>query len=635
MLKDYLKSLLLAAVVSVIAVLCIPKEYMAYTIVSDEVKESGLLMGIDSWSAKFQELRGNTGMQSPEVYVNILDNKRLEKDGIRYSLSIKYQTITIEARDKDPLRATFKVDSIRKLLDNTIATKRREMGLESMKSAEKFMTSAKQKYLNNLAEYAKYSDSHTNLILEKYKAIDDSLKNEVSLAQKEYINSYNLYKRSEGLANMPYPSFVVLKSPVVPTSPIAPDGMHIFLTLSCICLVLTSWWNLWKYKKRINPKDTNINIFHLFAPWTINIAHWGLIMILFMIESDLLEPLSERFYISLTLWLLIFTFASLITFYVIPSKGNFSEVYNFNERIFNAFFIFALVLTPMHFYQIYKIAAMFDLSEIMYNIRMIATYGDTNFGILNYALVIDKALLVVALWQYPKISKWKLTAVYLLNVVSAISLMEKGTIFFMIFFSLFIFFEKRIIKVRTIMATSLILIAVFFVFTIGREYQKDSVEDATTFTDFFAIYILAGPVAYGRLFMDTASQFGARTFETVYLFLDRFGFGPFVLNDKVMDFVWVPLPTNTYTIFQPFFQDFGQKGIAFFAMVYGVIAGALYKLYKNGSSTCRNLYAYIAVALMLQFHQEEIFLSIVHVIQFTFFVVIFTTDKIKITLFKE
>ena len=152
-----------------------------------------------------------------------------------------------------------------------------------------------------------------------------------------------------------------------------------------------------------------------------------------------------------------------------------------------------------------------------------------------------------------------------------------------------------------------------------------------TFSDFFAIYLLAGPVAYGRLFMDISTQFGAHTFETVYLFLDRFGFGPFVLNDKVMDFVWVPLPTNTYTIFQPFFQDFGQRGVAFFAMIYGVMSGALYRLYRHGNSTYSSLYAYMVVALLLQFHQEEIFLSLVHVIQFTFFVTLFTTKYITIS----
>ena len=630
-----LKSLILSAIITVIAMLSIPKEYSAQVTLTDEVKESGLLIGLDYWAARFQELRGNDGLQNPEVYSRILNNDLLAKEGIRYSFSIKKQTITIEARDHDPQRAVFKVDSIKSLLDSTIATRRKAMKTESLKSAERLVNQTKAKYDTAYARYAKFQDSHRSIILDRYRASEDSLRQDVFTTEEAYMNAYKMYKRSEALANMPYPTFTVLRAPVVPNSPIYPNFWHIFLSSLCICLVLSSWIHFYRKKVQLfGPEAHRLDIFHLFAPWTLNIVHWGIIMLLLGLESGLMEPLSRRFYISLALWLIVFTLSSIIAFYVLPFLDDKREdklfTLNFNQRIFDLFFYFSIILTPLHFLQIYRLASMFDLSEIMYNIRMIATYGDTDFGILNYSMVINKAMLVVGLWQYPKIGKWKLAILFLLNITSSLALMEKGSIFFFFFFTLFVFFEKRIIRVRTIAITSLLLLVVFFVFTLGREYRSDLAEsDILTFSDFFAIYLLAGPVAYGRLFMDISTQFGAHTFETIYLFLDRFGFGPFVLNDKVMDFVWVPLPTNTYTIFQPFFQDFGQRGVAFFAMIYGVMSGTLYRLYRHGNSTCSSLYAYMVVALLLQFHQEEIFLSLVHVIQFTFFVALFTSRHIK------
>lgn len=636
MLKSYLYSLLIAAILSVVAVLCIPKEYAAHVVLTDEVKESGMLLGIDSWSARFQELRSNEGLQNPEVYSKILDNNRLAKDGIRYSFSIKKQIITIEARDTDPLRAAQKVDSIKNLLDKTIADKRREIKEESMASAEQYLNESRLRYEKAYKEYAAYIDGHNSLVLEKYKAYQDTLRGEVAFSEDAYINAAKIYKRSEALANMPYPTFTVLKSAVVPTSPIYPNGFNIFLALSCIGIVLSTWYNLWKRKLTVlGDKAYILDICHLFSPWSINFIHWAIIMfLLYLLSGELLEPISRRFYISLSLWMIIFTITSILTFFVMcpanRNKENNSE-FSFNSRIFNCFLIFSIILTPLHFYQIYKIAAMLDISELMYNIRQIAAFGDNNYGILNYALVINKALLVVALWQFPKIEKWKLFTLYILNITSTTALMDKGTFFFMIFFTLFIMFEKRVIKIRTIAISSIVIILLFFVFTLGREYRADSTDsEIMTFTDFFAIYLLASPAAYGHLFMDIPSQFGARTFETIYLFLDRFGFGPFEVHDKMMDFVWVPLPTNTYTIFQPFFQDFGQKGVAFFAMVYGVMFGTIYRLYKNGNSLCSGIYTYMAVALMLQFHQEELFLSLVHWIQFSFFVWLFTFDKIKV-----
>ena len=634
-----LKSLIMSAIVTVIALLCIPKEYSAQITLTDEVKESGLLIGLDNWAARFQELRGNDGLQNPEVYSRILNNDLLAKDGIRYSFSIKNQTITIEARDQDPLQAVSKVDSIKTLLNRTIATRRKAMKTESLKSAERLVNQTKAKYDAAYARYAKFQDSHRSIVLDRYRASEDSLRLDVFTTEEAYMNAYKMYKRSKAIADMPYPTFTVLRAPVVPNSPIYPNGWHIFITTFCICLVLTSWISLYRKKTRLFGHEAHrLDLFHFFAPWTLNIVHWGVIMLLLWLESGLMEPLSHRFYISLILWLIIFTASSIITFHVIPcaiqSHDSSKGYHNINQRIFDFFFYLSILLTPLHFLQIYRLASMFDLSEIMYNIRMIATYGDTDFGILNYSLVINKALLVVGLWQYPRIGRWKLAILFLLNITGAMALMEKGLIFFIFFFTLFVFFEKRIIRVRTIVLSSLILLVVFFVFTLGREYRSDLADsDIMTFSDFFAIYLLAGPVAYGRLFMDISTQFGAHTFETVYLFLDRFGFGPFVLNGKVMDFVWVPLPTNTYTIFQPFFQDFGQRGVAFFAMIYGVMSGTLYRLYRHGNSTCSSLYAYMVVALLLQFHQEEIFLSLVHVIQFTFFVALFSTKHITISGF--
>lgn len=262
-----LKSLIMSAIVTVIALLCIPKEYSAQITLTDEVKESGLLIGLDNWAARFQELRGNDGLQNPEVYSRILNNDLLAKDGIRYSFSIKNQTITIEARDQDPLQAVSKVDSIKTLLNRTIATRRKAMKTESLKSAERLVNQTKAKYDAAYARYAKFQDSHRSIVLDRYRASEDSLRQDVFTTEEAYMNAYKMYKRSKAIADMPYPTFTVLRAPVVPNSPIYPNGWHIFITTFCICLVLTSWISLYRKKARLFGHEAHrLDLFHLFAP---------------------------------------------------------------------------------------------------------------------------------------------------------------------------------------------------------------------------------------------------------------------------------------------------------------------------------------------------------------------------------
>ena len=89
------------------------------------------------------------------------------------------------------------------------------------------------------------------------------------------------------------------------------------------------------------------------------------------------------------------------------------------------------------------------------------------------------------------------------------------------------------------------------------------------------------------------------------------------------------MPTNVYTIFQPFFIDFGYRGIAFFAVVYGVVSGYLYRLFRNGNNTGTCLYTYGVYVLLMQFYQENVFMSMVFILQFIVFTLLFTQNKIR------
>ena len=105
-----------------------------------------------------------------------------------------------------------------------------------------------------------------------------------------------------------------------------------------------------------------------------------------------------------------------------------------------------------------------------------------------------------------------------------------------------------------------------------------------------------------------------------------------VVKNKLQEFVFVPVSTNVYTIFQPFYIDFGYPGIAFFAVLYGCACGYLYRLFRsgNGAGTC--LYTYAIYVLLLQFYQENVFLSMVFVLQFMFFIILLTQEKIRFQL---
>ncbi len=372
-----------------------------------------------------------------------------------------------------------------------------------------------------------------------------------------------------------------------------------------------------------------------FSPWTITTAIWLAIVVMFQFQGDLLYPLGDQFYTCLAIWLPILCISSLITYYVMPrtyakSESRFSSL-EINTLLFNFFYVISMVITPLYLYKILQVVMMFDSSDLLNNIRLLAVYGDENYGFLTYSYVFNQVLLVIAIWRYPRMPLWQLGTIIVANLMSAFAIMEKGMLFFLFITVLYVLYQKGIVKIRSIFIYSALLIIVFFIINSARSITEDSdPNEEITFLDFFAIYVLSPSVAFEQVTEDLTPQFGSHTFQVIYLFLNRFG-GDYEVNAKLQEFVWVPLPTNVYTVFQPFFEDFKYRGVAFFALVYGVFSGYVYRLARNGNSIGKALYAYVVYVLALQFFQENIMMSLVTVIQFIFFTVLVCQQQFTIS----
>ena len=370
-----------------------------------------------------------------------------------------------------------------------------------------------------------------------------------------------------------------------------------------------------------------LKIGDFFSPWIITTMIWLAIVVLFQLSGDLLYPLQDRFYTCVIIWVALMSVTSIITYYAFPAKSGFQQPQgttpiqqdlNINNFFFTVFFVISMVCTPLYLYNIYKIISMFGSEELFFKLRVLANEGEKSMvqTILTYVGAINQALFVICIWRYPKGNKLILTAIILANLMCSIAIMEKGVLFFMLFVTLFVLYEKRRIKISSIAFWSIVLLLVFYGINVLRTPENAAKEP--TFVDFFNVYILSPSVAFERAQEKLTEQFGSRSFAFIYALITRLGLGNFVVEPKLQEFVYVPIPTNVYTIFQPFFQDFGYKGVAFFATVYGTFTGWLYRQCNNGGAISKCVYAYVIEILILQFYQENLILSMSMMIQYCF-----------------
>ena len=652
----YIVATLLATILAIVVWMCVPKEYTAITKLSDEYKETDLAIGLNDMKAHLKNLMGknNVGMNDMAVYCKILKtedfarklshkqvpNKNVsygeylsEKDTIEnildrinYNYSSKQETLTISFTDKDPVIAAQMLDSITAQLQFIITRYRQSIANASLQNAERNLSATRLQYEQALKDYASFVDSHTDINTQKYKQQEKALSKTVSITEKLYQEATQEYARQKALKQRSYLSFAVITANRVPQHH---SNFFISYLFSFILIALVLTCGVCFYQRYPKGHRPTIEWGGLFSPWSITIFIWALILgLYYLIDTDL-YPITSQFYICLILWLPILVICSLLTYHLQPTGSAYREdAFYFNKIIFNFFFAISLIITPLYIYRILQIVMMFSTDDLMANVRTLALFGEGQ-GILNYSAVINQALFVVALWAHPKIPTWQVILLGTACLMNGLAIMEKGSLFFVFACSIFVLFEKRIIQVRSILTFSIIVVLIFYLFNLGRAGEDSDYQKEETLLDFFTMYALSPPVAFCQLLPEVTPQFGTNTFEIIYLFLDRLGVDDIIVKEKLQEFVFVPVSTNVYTIFQPFFIDFSYKGIAFFAIIYGCICGYLYRLFKNNNSTGTCLYTYAVYLLILQFYQENLFLSMVFVLQFTFFVTLFTQQKIK------
>lgn len=581
------------------------------------------------WNKVLHFIENLLGDENEEEYIYGVIN-----DNIKYKVSAKYQTVMLQVTDNDPEVAVVIVEAVHKYLHEQVVSYKQRFTDKLTLNALNQRAETGRRYHEAFDQYASYADANQDAILAGQQTELDNLRKEVTDAFSRYNYACQQYYHFLARSQSVQQPFTVLKDVTTPVKPYSPNTIIWVLALLTIAFIITTWWVLsrtYKFRHNLN------SLLDPFSPWVITLAVWIAIIVMFQFQKDLLYPLSDQFYICVTSWLIIFIVCSVATYYLMPSSGNTAETkakdIDISMLAFNTMYVISMIITPLYLYEILQVVAMFDPADMLNNIRLLAVFGDESHGFLSYSYIMNQVLLVSGLWQYPKIPKWKLSTIFAATFMSAFAIMEKGMLFFIILVTLFVMYQKRRIKLRTIGLSGAAVILLFFIINVLRSGSLASLENNdSTLLNFFAIYILSPSVAFGRVAQDITTQVGSHTFQVPYLLLNQWGFGNFEINIKTQDFVYVPLPTNVYTIFQPFFQDFSYRGVAFFAMLYGTVTGFLYRMYKNGNGICRCIYTYFVYVLVLQFFQENIFMNIVMIMQFVLFTMLIQQQTLRLNL---
>ncbi|CCY82707.1 bacteriophage HK620 O-antigen modification protein [Prevotella sp. CAG:1185] len=368
----------------------------------------------------------------------------------------------------------------------------------------------------------------------------------------------------------------------------------------------------------------------IFSPWNTTLIVWIIILTLYTFVHKELYAVSEQFVYGITIWVFTFTISSVLTFIIFPSYKKAS--WQVCEKNVDIITLITLILVPIAVYKAVQHAFMLGSPDgIFSTLREQAVNPEENqLGIVKYFVYVINTLLIVEIWR-DKIRKWRLLLVIGLCFLFFIATMGKMTLFMYIFTSLYLLYEKGKISLKPIFFGSLFLIALVPLMYVLRGSSENET-DAEVIGNLLIIYSVTAIIAFGQLSPCSSSQWGEVTLRFFYGILNSLGFNINTPPPIVQDFCLTPLPTNVYTVLSSYFKDFGFTGIFAFALIEGIIIGAIYKSSKTGNNLMTYLYAYIFTLLVTQFVDEQIFQGLSSIIQM---VVLIFICHIKISYNKE
>lgn len=648
----YIISLFAATILAIVVWLCVPKEYTAVTKLSDEYKEVDLVIGLHGLQSRLKNAisDANSCMNDMEVYCKVLDTEDFarsisrkqvagrqmsygeylgERDTIEsvqehlnYNYSSKSATLIISFTDRDPLVAAMMLDSVTAQLQDIITRYRRTIVSADLQNAKKELDAAFIGHQKALKAFSDFVDAHINTSTQQVAQQQKLLEGESKMAYRTYEEASKQYARQLALLHRTYQSFAVIKPNTVPMK----TNEHLIgyiLSFTIIALLIT--YGLTHYRRLKDTAQFKIEWGDFFSPWSLTLVIWIGDLILYFLQGSL-YPLGSKFLTCLSLWLITFIPCSLLAFWLsrnpsINQRPDHRKPIDVNMYAFYGFMFLSIVMTILYAKLIYSIVNQFDSENLLYNIRVLAVEHTDSYGLLSYTQGINIGLFLVAIWLYPRISKLTIFIIVFFNIILELAMMEKSGILIMILGALFVLYERGRIKVRTISLTFGFIIVLFFFFNMSKENTET--EESMTFMDFFGMYVTSPMVAFERLRITIHDTFAPNTLNDVYPQLLRFGINVETIG-RLQNFVFVPIPTNVYTIMQPFYNDFGCRGVAFFGLLYGSLFGYVYRKFYDGDDMYKCFYTFLVEVIIIQFYNENLLQVFHFVLEFVIVIVILT-----------
>src|SRR6185312_15194377 len=291
------------------------------------------------------------------------------------------------------------------------------------------------------------------------------------------------------------------------------------------------------------------------------------------------------------------------------------ETLNLNLRII--FLAIIAIGLPFYILASYKLFLASNIDNFFIGLRTQLVYGDEDIGLVKYLVSFSFIVFGINLYAFfkekNKVNTVSLIITFLITLTYVIFITGRG--FFLILFSLYIgmaYLHNEKFSFKRILRFFSLFMIVFMAFGIiygkggnKEDTVKENIKPASQAT---AIYLVSAINALDwelnhQLVINHDGNNSLRLFVKLGEQLNLIPNAK--VEELVQPFVFVPYPTNVYTLYSPYIKDFG----IFYAWFMVVIFGFIHSWVYNKAITTKDFryslyYSFLLFPLLISFFMD-------------------------------
>ena len=346
--------------------------------------------------------------------------------------------------------------------------------------------------------------------------------------------------------------------------------------------------------------------YNIFSPSVITSGIWLAVLLLYTFLGSHLNPLTDKFLSAIDIWVTLFCVSSLFIQALSLSRNNRIEP---SQLARNIFFYASLVTFPLLILHAYEIVKLGTSTNWMADLRSAAVGEIKGINIEDsnpFYVVIWLISYFIELFYFSKENRMRVAVLFFMYFLFGFITMAKLHFLILILGSLYMLYYKKSIKLKHILVGMVLLSVIFYGIQLLR--AKDKANNPGN--SMIELYLLSPSPAFETVRPASSTKFGENVFRIVYAIEYKLGFTDKEPVDTLLNFVYVGVGTNTYTVLYPFYKDFGVAGIGFFAIFLGLILGYIYNKAEDGDVLFIIIYAFLLTEIIMQYGAEIFFTNL-------------------------